>query len=193
LITVKTNTIFAALFLSAGAFAGPITYTATLSGANENPAVVSGGTGTAIVTIDTILQTMEINVVFFSLNSGDTASHIHCCVPFGGNAGVATITPTFTGFPSGVTSGSYDHTFDLTDAGTYNPAFITSHGTLAAAEAALLAGLANDQTYLNIHTSSSPNGEIRGFLVQTPEPSTFALVGGAIAGLALLVRKRQRS
>ena len=133
---------------------------------------------------------MEVNVNFSGLNSGVTASHIHCCITMpGGNAGVATITPTFTGFPSGVTAGSYDHIFDLTSAATYNPSFVTAQGSLANAEAALLAGLANNQTYLNIHTMTSPGGEVRGFLVQTPEPATLLLSGLTLAALGLVRRR----
>lgn len=179
-----------AFALAQAASAGIITYEASLAGANENPPTVSAGTGFAIVTIDTVLQTMEVNVTFSGLTTGDTASHIHCCVAVGGNAGVATITPTFTGFPSGVTSGTYDHVFDLTSSGTYNPSFITAQGSLANAESALLAGLAADQAYLNIHTTTFPGGEIRGFLVATPEPATFVLAGAALAGLAFIKRKR---
>jgi hypothetical protein len=133
---------------------------------------------------------MEVNVTFSGLVAGNTASHIHCCVPVGGNAGVATITPTFTGFPSGVTSGTYDHIFDLTSAGTYNPAFVTLEGSLANAETVLLAGLAADQAYLNIHTTAFPNGEIRGFLVAIPEPATFVMAGAALLALAIVGRRR---
>ena len=65
---------------------------------------------------------------------------------------VATDHTTFTGFPSGVTSGTYLHLFDLTDASSWNPAFITAGGgPTTGAEAALLAGLAANQTYLNVH------------------------------------------
>src|ERR1035441_9141981 len=76
---------------------------------------------------------------------------IHCCtaLPDAGNAGVATTTPTFTNFPLGVTSGSYDFTYDLTAAGTYNPAFVTAEGSVAIAEAALLGGIAAGDSYLN--------------------------------------------
>jgi hypothetical protein len=122
-------------------------------------------------------------VTFSGLTSGDTAAHIHCCVAQGGNAGVATITPTFTGFPSGVTSGTYTHLFDLTASGTYNPAFIALEGsTVAGAEAALLTGLASNQTYLNIHTTNFGGGEIRAFLA-APEPGTIWLAGAVLAGL----------
>src|SRR5437870_836676 len=97
-----------------------------LSPLNENPPhPTSAGTGTAMVTWDTVTNQMTVHVVFSGLTSGDTAAHIHCCVSTpGGNAGVATTTPTFTGFPSGVTSGTYSHAFDMTLATSYNPAFV---------------------------------------------------------------------
>jgi hypothetical protein len=81
------------------------------------------------------------------------------------NAGVATTTPTFTGFPLGVTAGSYLHSFDTTLSSTFNATFITSHGgTATTAEAALKAGLLAGNAYFNIHTNTFPGGEIRGFL-----------------------------
>ena len=50
-------------------------------------------------------------------------------------------------------------------ASSYNPAFITAHGgTVATAEAALIAGMVGGQSYLNIHTTGNPTGEIRGQL-----------------------------
>jgi hypothetical protein len=188
---MRTATLVAAATLLFGttAFAAPIVYSAVLLGSNEVPPTGSPATGFAVVTVDAVAQTMLVNVTFSGLSSGDTASHIHCCVGPGGNAGVATTTPTFTGFPSGVTAGSYSHLFDLTLSSSYNPAFVTAEGSLASAEAALIAGIAADQTYVNIHSSQFPGGEIRGFLTPgVPEPSTFLLAGAALAGL--LVRRR---
>ena len=141
-------------------------FTGTLSGANENPAVSPAGTGTAIVTWDTATNQMTVNVTFSGLTTPNTAAHIHCCVAAPGNAGVATTTPTFTGFPSGTTSGTYLHTFDMTLASSYNPAFVTLKGGVAAAEAALFAGLRSGQTYLNIHTTAHGSGETRAFLLE---------------------------
>jgi hypothetical protein len=183
----------AGLLVSSCAFANLLTYGAPLSGANESPANSSTGTGFADVIIDNVAQTMEVQVTFSGLVGNTTASHIHCCVAPGGNAGVATTTPTFTGFPLSVTSGTYDHTFDLTNASSYNPAFVTAEGGVAGAEAALLAGLAADQAYLNIHSTTFPTGEIRGFLVPVPEPASFPVVAALLGFGAVIVKRRRRA
>jgi hypothetical protein len=177
--------------LATQASASIVIYDAPL-GNFESPPTGSPGTGFAIVTIDTVLQTMEVNVTFSGLTSGNTASHIHCCIAPGGNVGVATTVPTFTGFPGGVTSGSYDHTFDLTNSSSYNPAFVTANGgTVANAETVLLAGLSAGDAYLNIHTTNFPGGEIRGFLRAVPEPSTWAMMILGFAGIGFLAYRRK--
>jgi len=177
--------------LATQASASIVIYDAPL-GNFENPPTGSTATGFAEVTIDTAANTMEVNVTFSGLTSGNTASHIHCCVAPGGNAGVATTVPTFTGFPTGATSGSYDHTFDLMSASSYNPAFVTANGgTVAGAEAALLAGLAAGDAYLNIHTTNFGGGEIRGFLQAVPEPSTWAMVILGFAGIGFMAYRRK--
>src|SRR5262249_42319686 len=117
---------------------------------------------------------------------------IHCCTatPLTGTAIVATTTPTFPGFPLGVTSGSYSMSFDLTQSSSFNPAFITANGgTTASAEAALAAGLVAGEAYLNIHTAMFPNGEIRGFLVPLTviaesDTRLFAVLGFGLLAIA---------
>jgi CHRD domain-containing protein/PEP-CTERM motif-containing protein len=180
-----------ALMLSVPAtYAVPITFVGNLAGANEVPVVPSPGTGFATVVLDPTAQTIQINATFSGLTSNVVAAHIHCCAPLGTNAIVATTVPAFPGFPLGVTSGSYSSAvFDLTQATIYNPTFVTSQGGLPTAEAALIAGIQNGLTYLNIHTENFGGGEIRGQLFATPEPSTFLLLGSGLAGL-LLWRKR---
>lgn len=184
--------VFAALLFGISAHAGTIVYTAILSGPGESPPNASPGTGFAVVTVNDVANTMRVQASFSGLLGTTTASHIHCCttVPFTGTANVATTTPSFPGFPLGVTSGTFDNTFDMTLSSSYNPAFVTaSGGTVALAEAALFAGMAANDTYLNIHTTVVPGGEIRGFLVAaTPEPGTFVWAGAVVA--ALVLRRR---
>jgi hypothetical protein len=183
------------LVVAGTAQAGLITYNVTLSGLNEIPANVSPGTGFATVIVDDTAFTMTLHVVFSGLIGTTTASHIHCCfAPQLGTAGVATTTPTFAGFPNGVTAGTYDNTLNLLLASSYNPVYITNNGGSAAtAAAALLLGMAQGTSYLNIHTTAFPGGEIRGNLVAAavPEPGGLALL--ALGGAILLgSRYRQR-
>ena len=106
---------------------------------------------------------------------------------------MATTTPTFTGFPLGVTSGTYDQVFDMTQASSYNPAFVTAEGGLANAEAALVAGIIAGEAYLNIHTTLNPGGEIRDFLAApTPLPAALPLFATGLGALGLLGWRRKR-
>jgi len=139
---------------------------------------------------------MRVEVTFSELMAPTTASHIHCCTtsPGTGVAGVATTVPTFTDFPLGVTGGTYDHTFDIALASTYNPAFVTANGgTLAGAFSALLAGLDAGDAYLNIHSTMFPSGEIRGFLQveAVPDPSIWAMMILGFAGIGFMAYRRK--
>ncbi|MEF8748880.1 MAG: CHRD domain-containing protein [Candidatus Accumulibacter propinquus] len=164
---------------------------ADLNGANEAPPNASPGTGFASVSVDTATHLMHVHVDFRDLLGTTTAAHIHCCtsLPLTGTVGVATTVPNFTGFPLGVTSGLYEHDFDLGLTSSYNPSFLAANGgTAAAAEAVLLAGMTAGRSYLNIHTTFRSGGEIRGFLV--PEPAMISLLTlGLGLGFVSLRRK----
>jgi hypothetical protein len=158
----------------------------TFSGAAESPPNDSNGSGWGRITIDDHDFTMRVEASFEGLTGNVTAAHIHCCTanPGSGTAGVATRTPTFLDFPSGTTYGTYDKTFDMTLASSWNAAFISANGgSTGAAFSVLLTGIDEGKAYFNIHTSYKTGGEIRGFLAPVPEPGSHALL---VAGLGLV-------
>jgi CHRD domain/PEP-CTERM motif len=168
-------------------------YQASLLGASETPAAITPGSGLATVTIDFDLLTMRVEANFAGLLGNVTAAHIHCCtaLPLTGNVGVASMTPSFPGFPTGVKAGSYDQTFDMSLASSYSSAFITAKGgTVGGAFNALVAGLDSGKAYFNVHTTVFPGGEVRALLSPVPEPTT-ALLALCGMGLVAAVRRRQ--
>lgn len=200
-LTVVAGAMLVALCAAAPSFATTTVYTTTLTGANENPSNASPGIGLAIVTLDDTSFSMRLQTVFFGLVGNVTASHIHCCLasltPPLGNVGVATQTPTFVGFPLGGTSGSYDNTFDMSLAASWNASYVTANGgTPTSAFAALSSGLNSGRGYLNIHSSFAPGGEIRGFLAPVvsavPEAQTYALMLAGLAVVGWAARRGQR-
>jgi hypothetical protein len=186
---IYSRLLIVMVFFGASNFSNGQVYYVNFSGAAEVPSNNSTGTGKATITIDLVANTMRVQADFSGLLAGVTASHIHAATAVAGTgtAGVATSVPTFTGFPSGVTSGTYDHTFDMLLSSSYNPAYITANGgTPASAWAALKAAIAAGKAYHNIHSSLFPGGEIRGFLIPCPTinvsiPDAFALSSGTLA------------
>lgn len=194
---MKRTLVLAALVITSllaahPSFALPSTFTANLIGVAENPPNGSLGFGFTTVTIDASAHTLQVQVNFSGLMGNTTAAHIHCCISPPGNVGVATMTPSFAGFPLGVQSGTFDNTFDTTLASSYNPPFVTAHGgTALSAELDLFTGISAGQAYFNIHTTMFPGGEIRGFL-NVPEPSSFSLLVMGVMGFVAFASAARR-
>jgi hypothetical protein len=190
---MKTSIALAAALTLAASAAQAQTY----SFASALEPEVPGATGTGAVLVDYHMgsQTLDIAAIFFGLSGTTTVAHIHCCTaaPETGTVGVAVTPGTLPGFPVGVNFGFYQVTLDLSSAATYTASFINNFGggTVAGASAALLAGLNNGTSYFNIHSTTFPPGEIRGFLQPVPEPGTWALMGLGLAAVGGLARRRR--
>jgi hypothetical protein len=184
-----TNTWFRSLILGAVAFAAPAATFEYYTGLQPEVAGATG-TGFARFIFDTTAQTLSIDTNWSGLSGTTTVAHIHCCVmtPGMGTVGVAVTPGTFPGFPVGLSAGSYSIVLDLTQTGTYTAAF-RGMDTPAQASERLLAGINEGRAYINIHSTTFPPGEIRGFLKPVPEPGTLALAGVALAAVVVLRRR----
>lgn len=150
-------------------------FTTTLNGANEVPVNASAASGSAQVTFDDAASSVLVSVTFSGLTAAASAGHIHCCTAtaFTSTAGVAL---GFPGFPP-ATSGTYNA----------SPTAYSNSNTFAS----VLAGAFAGKAYVNIHDSSFPGGEIRGFLVPVPEASTYAMLLAGLGLVGVCVRRRR--
>jgi opacity protein-like surface antigen len=191
---MKSLIALAALVAAAvpAAHAATTTYRAAL--APEVPGAT--GSGTVQVVYDDVAHTLVIDSSFSGLSGITTVAHIHCCVatPGTGMIGVAVTPGTLPGFPVGASSGSYlSAALDLTLSATFTGGFVTNFagGVLGNAEAALVAGMDGGSAYFNVHSTTYPGGEIRGFLAPIPEPSTYALMALGLAAVGVAARRRR--
>ena len=134
--------------------------TATLTGGEENPAILTGAVGTADVSIDTTNRELAVTLRIFNIASGTTAGHIHAG-PRGVNGPVVIDFP----IPAG-RSGDLTLTFRV-GAGQFRAQPAVGINTIEDIIQAITGGGA----YVNIHTTTNPGGEIRGQLVRGTAPA----------------------
>ena len=135
----------AVLALAQAAFAGTVVFSAALDGASERPIpVTTPGTGDCEMAVDDITGAYSITCNYSGLLANATAAHLH-----GLTAGVDPLNETASPMAganlwsyTGGTSGSFTRT-----------------GTVSLSN---LAGMMDNRSYVNIHSSLYPGGEIRG-------------------------------
>jgi hypothetical protein len=118
-----------------------------MDGSQEVPPSGSPAVGLGQTLIDTNTNTLFYHISYSGLVGTETAAHIHGFSPPGVNSGVVHTLPA--GNPK---VGAWVYT--------------------NAQEASILAGL----TYINIHTTANPGGEIRGQILVDPSTDLVALI-----------------
>jgi hypothetical protein len=140
----------AGVALASPAEAQFVNLTATLDGGQEVPPNTSPATGTGCFTLDQTALTLSYQIQFSGLTASQTDAHIHGFAPPGVSA------PVLFPLPQG------------------SPIAGTIQVTQAQA-----AQIFDGQTYVNIHSASFPNGEIRGQILRAPTPTLFCFGDGS--------------
>ena len=142
-----------AILLPSAASAQAVNMTATLTGGEENPALLTGAVGTAEMSLDAANREIAVTLRLFNMPTGTTAGHIHAG-PKGVNGPVIIDFP----IPAGRT-GDLTLQFRLGQ-GQFRPRPDIGINTIDDA----IQTIAGGGAYANIHTSTNPSGEIRGQL-----------------------------
>ncbi|MDX6290260.1 MAG: hypothetical protein QOH42_2059, partial [Blastocatellia bacterium] len=122
----------------------PLVFTATLNGAQETPPNNSTAVGTATLLLSPDEKTALVSLNYNGLSSAETAAHIHG--------------PAAPGTPGAIL-------FPLPNGGFTD--------FLISPSATDVQNLKNGQLYINVHSSSFLNGEIRGQFQTVASASTF--------------------
>ncbi|MFM0629254.1 CHRD domain-containing protein [Paraburkholderia xenovorans] len=122
--------------------AAPVSFEVPLTGAQQVPPVQTPGSGTANLTYDAGTRVVTWNISFGGLSSQATMAHFHGPAPAGKNAGVKVWL-------------SQKGNMEMTSP-------ISGQATLSPDDAKMFE--AGDM-YINVHTKTNPNGEIRGQVV----------------------------
>ncbi len=132
------------------------TFTANLSGGNEIPGVVTGSAGTATVTWNSTTNSGTYRVDVYNMPVGTTASHIHV----GANGVAGPVVINFT-----VPTGGISNDFGLT--GTFSCTDVVARAAQGINSCEdFVQALTLGNTYVNVHSTANPGGEVRGQLTR---------------------------
>jgi hypothetical protein len=129
---------------------GPVTFTATITGEQEIPAVASNARGTFWGVIDAGMKSMTYRFTYARLTGSRTGAHFHASGT--GNGSVVQA----ISFSGNTAAGIWSNMADS----------VVRHAF-------------RGELYVNIHSSSSPGGEIRGVLQPAPGIALTAGLTGA--------------
>jgi len=160
-IVLTVLSVFCLTFLGVAADNDTVVLKTSLRGLNEVPPVASQGTGSFEATLSPDHTALNFTLTFNNLNAPATVSHIHFA--FRKEAGGVVVflcgpgtSPAKQPCPSG-TSGTVTGT--LTAADIVGP---TAQGINSGDFEKLLKLIDQGGTYVNVHSTQSPAGEIRG-------------------------------
>lgn len=159
-------------------------------------AVGATGSGTGSAIYDDASHLLQMQATFNGLSGNVSVTHFHgaTTIPGAGTTGIMVGNPSLPNFPVGANNGTYSQTLDLTQSTVYNSGYLGTHGgNVAAAESAFITAANQGRVYWNIHSSTFGGGEIRGFMTVVPEPSSVALAGLGILGVAARVWSKRRA
>jgi hypothetical protein len=138
---------------------GPtVTYTATLSGANERPnPITTSATGTWTGVLNLTTKVMTYTLTWSGLTSNSNNAHIHAQTPATGN-GTAGVIVDFNAGGRSLTHGASG-----TATGTIN---FNDNFTPTVSGDSLLKAMDAGRAYVNVHSVTNPGGEILGIITK---------------------------
>lgn len=188
---------FRALVLST-AFVSICSSVATASnvkfGAFLTPAETGArGQGWASIEFDLNTKDMLVRAGFTNMRGNSTGATLRGPTAEATTGTADAILPALVAFPTGAKTGTYEREYDMSLASNYAASFLnnpTNGGDVSTAFNSLITSLTAQKVYLNIHSTSYQNGELRGFFKVVP-PVPEPMGAAALAGLLIVVRRRR--
>jgi hypothetical protein len=133
------------------------TFVAGLDGVQENPSIVTAAIGLCIVTIAADEQSLTVALTYNPLEGGAaTEAHIHVAREFV-NGGIVIHLCGSGGKPACPPSGQVTATVTAADV-----VDLPAQGIAAGGLAEVITAMRRRATYVNVHSTAFPGGEIRG-------------------------------